>query len=336
MSNPTEEKRPDEKLGQFIARVRAARGMTVEELADAIKLGVQYIKAIEADDWKVFPVAAYVRGYLRSISNKLNLDADEVLRAYSIECGGTAEPVFEKSSSEIKLSPLKEGEIKKKSYAVPVVILLLVLAFLVASHFLDLESIALKQTQDSQPAEKTPAAQEESVGSQEIPDGAEAVPVDSLAAADSTAAKDSSAKDSSAKQSDATVSQAVVDEAVKKSDLPASATIFISSDSKKDEKAADKDAPKTNKTNFVLIGSGESLSWVGLKRREDANEFLKEANISRAGVRMVYNTSDTLCVTIGDPTAIAKMLLNGVETPLPEMKFGRVTRFRVYGGKIVK
>ncbi|MBR2272879.1 MAG: helix-turn-helix domain-containing protein [Fibrobacter sp.] len=336
MSNPTEEKRPDEKLGQFIARVRESRRMTVEELADAIKLGVQYIKAIEADDWKVFPVAAYVRGYLRSISNKLNLDADEVLRAYSIECGGTAEPVFEKSSSEIKLSPLKEGEIKKKSYAVPVVILLLVLAFLVASHFLDLESIALKQTQDSQPAEKTPAAQEESVGSQEIPDGAEAVPVDSLAAADSTAAKDSSAKDSSAKQSDATVSQAVVDEAVKKSDLPASATIFISSDSKKDGKAADKDAPKTNKTNFVLIGSGESLSWVGLKRREDANEFLKEANISRAGVRMVYNTSDTLCVTIGDPTAIAKMLLNGVETPLPEMKFGRVTRFRVYGGKIVK
>lgn len=336
MSNPTEEKRPDEKLGQFIARVRESRRMTVEELADAIKLGVQYIKAIEADDWKVFPVAAYVRGYLRSISNKLNLDADEVLRAYSIECGGIAEPVFEKSSSEIKLSPLKEGEIKKKSYAVPVVILLLVLAFLVASHFLDLESIALKQTQDSQPAEKTPAAQEESVGSQEIPDGAEAVPVDSLAAADSTAAKDSSAKDSSAKQSDATVSQAVVDEAVKKSDLPASATIFISSDSKKDEKAADKDAPKTNKTNFVLIGSGESLSWVGLKRREDANEFLKEANISRAGVRMVYNTSDTLCVTIGDPTAIAKMLLNGVETPLPEMKFGRVTRFRVYGGKIVK
>ena len=336
MSNPTEEKRPDEKLGQFIARVRESRRMTVEELADAIKLGVQYIKAIEADDWKVFPVAAYVRGYLRSISNKLNLDADEVLRAYSIECGGTAEPVFEKSSSEIKLSPLKEGEIKKKSYAVPVVILLLVLAFLVASHFLDLESIALKQTQDSQPAEKTPAAQEESVGSQEIPDGAEAVPVDSLAAADSTAAKDSSAKDSSAKQSDATVSQAVVDEAVKKSDLPASATIFISSDSKKDEKAADKDAPKTNKTNFVLIGSGESLSWVGLKRREDANEFLKEANISRAGVRMVYNTSDTLCVTIGDPTAIAKMLLNGVETPLPEMKFGRVTRCRVYGGKIVK
>ena len=38
MSNPTEEKRPDEKLGQFIARVRESRRMTVEELADATGL----------------------------------------------------------------------------------------------------------------------------------------------------------------------------------------------------------------------------------------------------------------------------------------------------------
>ena len=334
MSIQAEEMQPQEKLGDFIARVRTARGMTIEQLSDEIKLGVSYVKAIEAGDWRAFPVAAYVRGYLRSIGHKLNMNVDQMLSAYNAECGGSSRPVFDAGSSEkIKLSPLKEGEIKKKNYAVPVVLVILVLAFLVASHFLDLESIAMKQTQDSQPTEKTPVAQEESVGTQEIPDGAEAVPVDSMAV-DSTAAKDSSVKDSSAKNG--TVSQAVVDEAVKKSDLPASATIFISSDSKKDEKAADNEAPKTNKTNFVLIGSGESLSWVGLKRREDSPSFLKEANISRAGVRMVYNTLDTMCVTIGDPTAIAKMLLNGVETPLPEMKFGRVTRFRVYGGKIVK
>ena len=304
--------------------------MTIEQLSDEIKLGVSYVKAIEAGDWKVFPVAAYVRGYLRSIGHKLNMNVDQMLSAYNAECGGSSRPVFDAGSSEkIKLSPLKEGEIKKKSYAVPVVLVLLVLAFLVASHFLDLESLALKQGAEQQPAEKLPVAVEDSM-TQEIPEGAEAVPVDSLAA-------DSTVKDSAkAGDTNATVSQAVVDEAVKKSDLPASATIFISSDSKKEEKPADNEPPKTNKTNFVLIGSGEALSWVGLKRREDANAFLKEANISRAGVRMVYNTSDTLCVTIGDPTAIAKMLLNGVETPLPEMKFGRVTRFRVYGGKIVK
>lgn len=331
MSNPAEEMRPEEKVGQYIARVRESRKMTVEELADSIKLGVSYIKAIEAGEWRTFPVAAYVRGYLRSISHVLNLNADQVLKAYNAESGAPVETDFNDVSTGRKLAPLKEGEIKKKSMAVPVVLVLLVLAFLVASHFLDLESLA-QQSNEQQPAEKLPVAVEDSM-TQEIPDGAEAVPADSMAAVD-TAAKDSPANQAAA---NTTVSQAVVDSAIKKSDLPASATIFISSDSKKDSaKTAVPTTPKTNKTNFVLIGSGESLSWVGLKRREDADSFLKEANISRAGVRMVYNTNDTLCVTIGDPTAIAKMLLNGVETPLPEMKFGRVTRFRVYGGVIVK
>ena len=328
MSNPAE-KSPDEKLGAFIARVREERGMSVEELSAATKVSVAYIKSIEAGDWKAFPVAAYVRGYLHSICNKLNLNQQQVLKAYVAESGAPVDNDFEDVSNDQKLAPLKDGEIKKKSMAVPVVLVLLVLAFLVASHFLDLESLTMKQTGEQQPAENVPAAVEDSM-TQEIPDGAEAVPADSLVS-------DSAAKDSAADRFavDATVSQAVVDEAVKKSDLPASATIFISSDSKKDSVAVE-EAPKTKKTNFLLVGSGEALSWVGLKRREDSNSFLKEANISRAGVKMVYNTNDTLCVTIGEPKAIAKMYLNGVETPLPEMKFGRVTRFRVFGGRIVK
>ncbi len=328
MSNPAE-KSPDEKLGAFIARVREERGMSVEELSAATKVSVAYIKSIEAGDWKAFPVAAYVRGYLHSISNKLNLNQQQVLKAYVAESGAPVDNDFEDVSNDQKLAPLNEGESKKKNLVVPVVLVLLVLAFLVASHFLDLESLTTKQTSEQQPSENVPAAVEDSM-TQEIPDGAEAVPADSVAS-------DSVAKDSSANRFDvnATVSQAVVDEAVKKSDLPASATIFISSDSKKDSVAVE-EAPKTKKTNFLLVGSGEALSWVGLKRHEDSNSFLKEANISKAGVKMVYNTNDTLCVTIGEPKAIAKMYLNGVETPLPEMKFGRVTRFRVFGGRIVK
>ena len=328
MSNPAE-KNPDEKLGAFIARVREERGMSVEELSAATKVSVAYIKSIEAGNWKAFPVAAYVRGYLHSICNKLNLNQQQVLKAYVAESGAPVDNDFEDVSNDQKLAPLNEGESKKKNLVVPVVLVLLVLAFLVASHFLDLESLTTKQASEQQPSENVPAVVEDSM-TQEIPDGAEAVPADSVAS-------DSVAKDASANLFDvnATVSQAVVDEAVKKSDLPASATIFISSDSKKDSVAVE-EAPKTKKTNFLLVGSGEALSWVGLKRHEDSNSFLKEANISKAGVKMVYNTNDTLCVTIGEPKAIAKMYLNGVETPLPEMKFGRVTRFRVFGGRIVK
>lgn len=325
MSDLVEEKRPDERLGEYIARVREARGMSVEELSSVTKLTVANVKAIEASDWKAFPVAAYVRGYLNSISAKLNLDQQLVLQYYSAEIGVAASHKFDDVSSHRKIAPVTENETKKKNKAVPVVLVVLVLAFLVASHFLDLASLA--ESQAAEPAAKAePVAVEDVVEIQEIPEGAEVVPPDSIK-------KDSDVVETTLKKEE-TLSQAVVDEAVKKSDLPASATIFISSDSKKADST--EAAPATNKTNFVLVGSGESLSWVGLKRRESDNAFLKEANVAKAGVKMVYNTQDTLCVTIGDPKAIAKMLLNGVETPLPEMKFGRVTRFRVYGGQIVK
>ena len=211
MSNPAE-KSPDEKLGAFIARVREERGMSVEELSAATKVSVAYIKSIEAGDWKAFPVAAYVRGYLHSISNKLNLNQQQVLKAYNAESGAPVQNDFEDVSGGQKLAPLKDGEIKKKSMAVPVVLVLLVLAFLVASHFLDLESLATKQSSEQQPAENVPAAVEDLM-TQEIPDGAEAVPVDSLGS-------DSAAKDSAVDRFavDVTVSQAVVDEAVKNSD----------------------------------------------------------------------------------------------------------------------
>lgn len=325
MSNPVEEKRPDERLGEYIARVREARGMSVEELSSVTKLTVANVKAIEASDWKAFPVAAYVRGYLNSISTKLNLDQKMVLQCYSAEMGLAPSHEFDDVSNHNKIAPVTEDETKPKSKAVPVVLILLVLAFLVASHFLDLASLA--ESQNAEPAAKAePAAVEEVVEIQEVPEGAEIVPVDSVK-------NDTTIADTSAEKNQS-LSQAVVDEAVKKSDLPASATIFISSDSKKTDSVAV--APATKKTNFVLVGSGETLSWVGLKRRENDSAFLKEANVAKAGVRMVYNTQDTLCVIIGDPKAISKMLLNGVETPLPEMKAGRVTRFRVYGGKIVK
>ena len=79
MSNPAE-KSPDEKLGAFIARVREERGMSVEELSAATKVSVAYIKSIEAGDWKAFPVAAYVRGYLHSISNSCRKGACRTCR----------------------------------------------------------------------------------------------------------------------------------------------------------------------------------------------------------------------------------------------------------------
>lgn len=334
--NDIEEKRPDERLGAYLARAREAKGMSVEELATVTKLTVKNISLIESGDWKAFPVEAYLRGYLNSISDKLGLESKRVLDFYYAESGSKysslLSPVPEKP---VKVSPMTDEEKKPRSKAVPIVIVVLGLAFVVGSHFLKEMSEGenasqIQETTSLETNSETPAPAEDA---DEMPEGAEAVLPDT-SVTDSVANKDSASneKPDVAKKAEETVTQAVVDEAVKKSDLPASATIFISSASKDGEATE----PNSGKTHIELLGSGVMRSWVGLKRREDDGSFVKEANIAEKNARMIYESADTLYVIIGEPRAISKMLLNGKETKIPESKYGRVAKFRVFGGEIVK
>lgn len=330
--NPIEEKRPDERLGAYLARAREARGLSVEELANVTKLTEKNISLIESGDWKAFPVEAYLKGYLNSICSKLGLDSKRIMDYYAGEAGTKFSSLLTPAAEKpVKVSPMTDEERKPRNKAIPIVIVLLGLAFVVGSHFLG----EMDSAESAQPAEKAtavPAAEAPAVAEavEEMPEGAVSVAVDTTAA-DSVKA-DSSVADT-AKASDEKVTQAVVDEAVKKSDLPASATIFISSTSKKDDSLK---VEKTSRTRIELVGSGDMHSWVGLKRHEEDGSFLKEANIAEQSAKFIYDTEDTLYVVVGEPRAISKMLLNGVVTKIPEVKYGRASRFSVFGGEIVK
>ena len=109
--NPIEDKRPDERLGAYLTRVREAKGMSIEELATVTKLTVKNITLIESGDWKAFPVEAYVRGYLNSLCEKLGLESKRILDFYYMESGkkfsSLLSPVPEKP---VKVSPMTDEE----------------------------------------------------------------------------------------------------------------------------------------------------------------------------------------------------------------------------------
>ena len=342
MSNPIEDKRPDERLGAYLARAREAKSMSVADLATATRLSEKNVNLIEAGDWKAFPVQAYLRGYLNSISVKLSLDPKRVLDWYAAENGSKFASLLTDLSdgSQDKGSSSGGNENSSKGKAIVIILVVIGLALVVASKF-------FKEVTPAQPVQEAApvAVQEEEPAMEpaEMPDGAEAVPTDSLNA-DSTATEAKPQAASAAKVANAAnaapatvkdqgISQAVVDSALKKSDRPASATIFLSSDSKEEEQA--KAAPTGANTKLQLVASGEMRTWIGIKHREDDAAFLKESNLSKAGTRMVYESTDTLYVVVGEPRAISKFILNGKEVPLPGMQFGRVTRFRVYGGAVI-
>ena len=233
--------------------------------------------------------------------------AEEVGSSYEVR---EAEPIK-------NIAPMTDEEKKPRSKAVPVAIVIILALFIVALHFV---TKGKTTSDDGTNPPAVVAAEDSTEVNQDMPEGAIKVPVDSIK-----------------EEKNEKVTQAEVDKAVKKAEnLPASATIFISSTSKKDTATVTGPVSDNGRTRIELVGSGEMRSWVGIKRDEDDDDFVKEANIATVDNKLVYTASGTLYIVIGEPRAIGKMYLNGVETPVPVPKFGRVARFSVYDGRVLK
>jgi cytoskeletal protein RodZ len=75
----------DERVGNYLRRIREANGLELEQLSKSIRLGKNIIQAIEDNKWETFPTEAYLRSYIASICDKLAVDKHEVLRRFSYE-----------------------------------------------------------------------------------------------------------------------------------------------------------------------------------------------------------------------------------------------------------
>lgn len=72
----------DETMRSVGCRLRDARvrmGLSVEDVVDKIKLASRQIVALEADDFQALPETAFVRGFVRSYANLLQMDAQSLL-----------------------------------------------------------------------------------------------------------------------------------------------------------------------------------------------------------------------------------------------------------------
>jgi len=75
----------NERVGDYLHRIRKIRGLELEHLAKSIRLGKNILEAIEANNWSYFPTEAYLRSYIVSLCDKLSLDKNVVLKKFSAE-----------------------------------------------------------------------------------------------------------------------------------------------------------------------------------------------------------------------------------------------------------
>ena len=85
-------------LGQELKKYREERGVTLQQVADRTLVGIQFLKAIEADDYGPLPGGIFNRAFVRKFAREVGLEEATALRLYEEQLaaqGGEEDRRFE-------------------------------------------------------------------------------------------------------------------------------------------------------------------------------------------------------------------------------------------------
>lgn len=71
-----------ESIGERLKSIREAKKMTIREVAKETNISSLYIEALENEDFDKFPGETYVIGFIRSYSEYLKIDSEEIIQSY--------------------------------------------------------------------------------------------------------------------------------------------------------------------------------------------------------------------------------------------------------------
>jgi cytoskeletal protein RodZ len=70
-------------LGQYLHDARVAKDIDLRDAAQQTRISIQYLSALEREDFTKLPGEVFVRGFLKNYSRFLNLDESEVMKRYA-------------------------------------------------------------------------------------------------------------------------------------------------------------------------------------------------------------------------------------------------------------
>jgi cytoskeleton protein RodZ len=70
-------------LGERFRKAREARGLSLSDVAEQIRIRAIYLSAIEDERWDAIGAAVYIRGFLRTYARFLGIDPEEVVAAFN-------------------------------------------------------------------------------------------------------------------------------------------------------------------------------------------------------------------------------------------------------------
>jgi cytoskeletal protein RodZ len=71
-----------------LATVRRNRGITLQQISEATKIGVRLLEAIEGGEFRKLPGGIYTTSYIRQYARAIDYDEDAILECYRRQMAG--------------------------------------------------------------------------------------------------------------------------------------------------------------------------------------------------------------------------------------------------------
>jgi cytoskeleton protein RodZ len=69
-------------FGEHLKREREMRGVSLDEICSATRIGTRFLVALESEEWELLPGGVFNRGFVRAISRYLGLDEEGMIAEY--------------------------------------------------------------------------------------------------------------------------------------------------------------------------------------------------------------------------------------------------------------
>jgi cytoskeleton protein RodZ len=71
-------------FGDHLRREREMRGVSLEEISAATRIGTRFLEALESEQWEQLPGGVFNRGFVRAIARFLGLDEEGLVGEYAL------------------------------------------------------------------------------------------------------------------------------------------------------------------------------------------------------------------------------------------------------------
>lgn len=120
--------------GAILKRCREYHGISLDEAAEATKVGANYLKALEEDQTKEFASLAYLKGFLRIYASYLGLNPDDIMRLYEKMSAPGGARTFGQSAGEGKQEKVRRRFSWQKLVLPACLLLLLIITAVVINR----------------------------------------------------------------------------------------------------------------------------------------------------------------------------------------------------------